>query len=114
MGGRHFIAAALAAVLAISAGAPLRADETGMASMHDQARRGGRLCFTDHTHSGSSSGARSRSAAMAAAISSWREFTAFEYGSTWASYSRAIAKVASCSNSSGGGWGCTIEARPCR
>lgn len=89
------------------------ADQTGMASMHDQRRVGGRLCFTDHTHTGSSTGASSKAAALKQAIDSWRSFTAFEYGTDWASFSRAIGKATSCSQS-GGRWDCSVEGRPCR
>ena len=83
-----------------------------MSDLHDKVRVGGKLCFSDHSHSSSSAGHASRKAAEMAAIRSWQDFTAWEYGGTWASYSRAVGKSMSCSG--GGSWGCNIEARPCR
>ncbi len=85
----------------------------GLAAMHDMRREGGRLCFTDHFHYGSSAGQKSKKAAEAAAIASWADFTAFEYGSAWARWGRSASKQLKCSNSSGG-WGCDASSRPCR
>ncbi|MGD9784693.1 MAG: hypothetical protein AB7E80_01490 [Hyphomicrobiaceae bacterium] len=89
------------------------ADQTGLASMHDLRREGGRLCMSDHFHQGNSSGQRSKKAAMAAAIQSWRSFTDLEYGSDWAHFNRARSKSVSCSGG-GSSWSCSVEARPCR
>ncbi len=104
----------LAAVgLVLSATAiPAVADDTGMASIHDLRRERGRLCMSDHWHSGSGSG-RDQKAAMRDAVGSWASFTALEYGSVWASWGRAAGKGASCSKDSGG-YSCSISARPCR
>jgi len=110
---RTLLAATALAALSISAGAPVQADDTGMASMHEQRRVGGRRCFTDHSHYGSSSGERSRARALSAAIVSWREFTAFEYGTDWAHFGRAIGKSINCTGA-GADWGCSIDATPCR
>ena len=63
--------------MAVSTGA--FAGDTGFAYSHDLRKEGGRLCMSDHYHSGSGSG-RSKAAAQAAAARSWADFTSFEYG----------------------------------
>ncbi len=104
---------ALVAAGAILVGvAPVSADDTGFAYMHDLRREGGRTCFTDHYHYGSGSGA-TKAAAQKAAIGSWSSFTDFEYGSDWARFSRAASKSMTCGGGSGG-VDCQIEARPCK
>ncbi len=85
----------------------------GLAASHTMSHEGGRLCFGDHFHYGSSAGLPSQRAAQASAISSWSSFVDFEYGSTWANYSRASSKEMKCSQS-GGSWACDLGARPCR
>jgi hypothetical protein len=92
--------------------APAFADQTGFASMHTQARVGGKMCMTDHYHYGSGTGS-TKAAAQRDAIGSWQSFTDFEYGSDWARFSKAVGKRVSCSGS-GGGFSCQVEARPCR
>ena len=92
--------------------APAHADQTGFASMHDQARVGRKMCMTDHYHYGNGEG-RTKALAQREAISSWQSFTDFEYGSDWARFSKAVAKRVSCSKS-GSGFSCQVEARPCR
>lgn len=104
------------AFVALGAAAPaaMAASETGLAtSLHEVRREGGRLCMTDHWHYGSSNGERSKAAAQKAAIRSWQDFTDLEYGSAWARFSRAASRKMGCS-ASGSGWGCDIEARPCK
>lgn len=101
-----------AAVLAGVMVAPAAADETGFASMHTLARVGSKICMTDHWHYGNGTGS-TKKAAQRDAIASWQSFTDFEYGSSWASFSRAISKKASCTGSSGS-VSCQVEARPCR
>jgi hypothetical protein len=91
---------------------PAFADDSGLASMHDMRREGGRLCFLDHYHYGNGSGS-TKAAATKDAIASWAGFTDFEYGSDWARYSRAASKRVTCSKS-GDGYSCQIEARPCK
>ena len=88
------------------------ADQTGFASMHNQARVGGKMCMTDHYHYGSGDGA-TKAAAQRAAIGSWQSFTDFEYGSDWARFSRAASKSMKCGGGSSG-VDCQIEARPCK
>lgn len=101
------------AAMAVSAGsARALADDTGFASMHNQARVGGKMCMTDHWHYGNGNG-NTKAAAQRDAIGSWQSFTDFEYGSDWARFSKAVAKRISCSQS-GGGFSCQVEARPCR
>jgi hypothetical protein len=85
----------------------------GLAASHDMRREGGRLCFSDHFHYGSSAGLPSQQAAQVAAAKSWSSFVDFEYGSTWANYGKASSKEMKCSQG-GGSWGCDLGARPCR
>lgn len=89
-----------------------QADDTGFAYMHDMRREGGRTCFTDHYHYGSGNGA-TKAAAQKDAIGSWASFTAFEYGTDWARFSKASGKSMSCSGGAGN-VSCQIEARPCK
>jgi hypothetical protein len=91
---------------------PVAADETGLASIHSWRREKGKTCFVDHFHYGTSEGEKTRKAAVAAAVRSWADFTDFEYGSDWAKFSKAASKSIKCTQSNG--WGCNIEARPCR
>jgi hypothetical protein len=106
----------LAGVLALAAtlvqGAPVQAAETGVASIHSWVRVGGKTCLVDHYHDGSGSGA-SKSAAQAAAIRSWVEFTAWEYGSSWGRYGLAVGKSMNCDRGMSG-WSCSTSARACR
>lgn len=101
---------AMVAVALIPVPAP--ADETGFANIHSWRREAGKTCFVDHYHYGTSNGEKSRKAAVNAAIRSWVEFTDFEYGSDWARFSKAAGKSIKCTQTNG--WGCNIEARPCR
>jgi len=95
--------------------APVMADETGLAAMHDQRRERGRICFVDHYHYGSSAGQPSKRAAIVMAVKSWAGFTDFEYGSLWAHWGRAASKKVKCGQTGiGGPWSCDISARPCR
>jgi hypothetical protein len=104
----------VAAISAASVFAPaVVADDTGLASIHAMRREGGRLCMADHWHYGSSGVQRARASAQRAAIRSWQDFTALEYGSDWARFSRAGSRRVSCSPGSGG-WNCDVEGRPCR
>ena len=97
--------------LALSAGAAM-ADDSGFAYAHDLRKEGGRTCMSDHYHQGGGSGS-TRKAAQADAIKSWSSFTAFEYGSDWARFSKAAGKSMSCSAGSSG-YDCQLEARPCK
>ena len=104
----------VAAALAVSLPTlPASADETGLASMHDWVRVGRKVCYSEHTHYASSNGHRTKRAALNAAIKDWQEFTAFEYGTSWAYFRRANAKRKACSRQASG-WSCSIQARPCK
>ena len=102
---------ALAATLTASAVAA-RADDTGLAYSHDLRKEGGKLCMSEHYHSGSGSG-RSKGAAQAAAARSWADFTNFEYGSVWARWSLANSKSIRFTKAENG-WEAYVDARPCK
>jgi len=105
-------AGALALASLFVSGSGARAEETGLAGMHDWVRAGSRTCMADHYHDGSGSG-RTKRAARRAAIRSWSDFTAWEYGNSWGHYSRAASKSMHCSGHRGN-WTCSTSARPCR
>ncbi len=87
------------------------ADETSMASMHSWQKEGRKTCFVDHSHSSTGEG-RTKSKARSAAITAWREFTAWEYGTDWASYKHARSKSISYTKAVKG-WSASVEGRPC-
>lgn len=89
------------------------ADDTGLASIHKLRRERGRICMADHWHYGSSGTQSSKRAAQRAAMRSWQDFTALEYGSDWARYNRAGSRKINCSRAAAG-WSCDVEARPCK
>ena len=99
MSARAVLGTMAAAVMMTVAG-PVMADDTGFAYMHDLRKEGGRTCFTDHWHYGSGNGA-TKAAAQKDAVGSWASFTAFEYGSDWARFSKAVSKRMSCSGAAG-------------
>jgi hypothetical protein len=117
------IAAVGAALAGLSADADARARRhvavqrtaavTGLAASHDLRREGGHLCFSDHTHYGSSLGQPNERSAQAAAVNSWSDFVDLEYGGAWSRFASASGKDMKCSQSSAG-WGCELSARPCR
>lgn len=102
------VAMCLLGIAASVGGRTASADDTGFAYMHDIRGR----CMTDHYHYGSGTG-RTKAAAMRDAIGSWASFTALEYGSDWARWSKSAGKSASCSKDSGG-FSCSISSRPCK
>jgi hypothetical protein len=91
---------------------PIAAHETGLASIHDWRREGGRICMSDHYHDGSGNG-RTRHHAQLAAMHAWSDFTVFEYGSAWGHFGLAAGRKVRCT---GGGqsWYCAVVARPCK
>jgi hypothetical protein len=105
--------AVVLAMTSVEVVSPASADVTGLAGMHTLRHEGGRLCMADHWHYGSSGTHRSRRAAINEAIRSWSEFVDLEYGSSWARWSRAASRKASCSRAIGG-FNCNVEARPCK
>jgi hypothetical protein len=86
--------------------------DTGLASLHDWVRIGGKTCMADHFHDGSGSGP-TRGIAQAAAVRAWQDFTAWEYGGRWGSYGNAISRSVRCSGVRGY-VSCSVSARPCR
>mgnify|MGYP001364843090 CR=1 FL=1 len=112
------VAATLIAVTGIAATAafsiPVKADDNGVAgALHELRREGRKLCQSSHFHAGTSAGEASKKSAMAQAIDAWQGFTAFEYGTDWAYYRNASSKKVKCEKGLSG-WGCDIEARPCK
>jgi hypothetical protein len=100
------------ALIAISAPVAASAqDVSGLAAMHDLRREKGKLCMSDHWHSGSGTGA-TKDAAQKAAVRSWIDFTDLEYGGRWASFGNAAGKKVSYSKESSG-WSASVEGRPC-
>jgi hypothetical protein len=104
-------ACAVALAWGISVGSAA-AQEVGLAGLHTWVRAGGKTCMLDHFHDGSGSGA-TRAQAQAAAVRSWIDFTAWEYGRRWGSFANAVSKRVSCSGA-GGSYSCSVSARPCR
>ena len=86
--------------------------DTGLASLHDWVRIGGKTCMADHFHDGSGSGP-TRGLAQAAAVRAWQDFTEWEYGGRWGSYGNAISRSVRCSGVRGY-VSCSVSARPCR
>lgn len=107
-----FLVPACVAALAVST-VSASANDTGLAGIHDLRREGKKLCMSDHFHNGNSAAQSSKAAALQAAISSWAGFTSLEYGSAWASFKKAASKQVTCTQGSSG-WGCDINARPCK
>ncbi len=105
------ICATLIAGLALTAGTVL-AEDSSLAASHDLAKEGGRLCMSNHAHTGSAEAA-TKPAARAAAIRSWAEFTNFEYGRSWASFSAAAGSTTRYTKETTG-WSATVDARPCK
>lgn len=103
-----------AVAVAVPVSAPVvRADDTGFASMHDLRRERGRLCMVSHYHSGNGSGP-TKAAARRAAIRSWVDFTALEYGTDWARFGRARSRGIRCTRTGKRSYDCSVEGRPCR
>jgi hypothetical protein len=93
-------------------GAPRWPRETGVAKIHTWTKVDRKTCMLDHFHYGSGNGP-TRAQAARAAIRSWAEFTAWEYGDPWGRYFMAASKKVTCALGSSG-WSCSVEARPCR
>jgi hypothetical protein len=111
----HRIAGQLGAALLVAAAVAgtANAQDSGLAGLHDQRREGNKVCMSEHEHYGSSSGHPTRKAAEAAAGIDWQGFTAWEYGPDWGRFALAAGKRMACSQSASG-WGCEVNARPCR
>jgi hypothetical protein len=107
---KRLLAAAL--VMGVALSGSVLAQETGLDNLHTQARVGNKVCMTEHEHYGEGTMA-SKQGATQAAIRSWADFTAFEYGPPWGSYALAAAKKMECSQT-GSQWLCKTSARPCK
>jgi len=101
----------LALGVALGTAGLAEAEDTGMAGIHTWVKMGRKTCLADHFHNGNGNGA-TRAQAERAAVQSWVDFTAWEYGGIWGRYAIAASKKVTCENS--GGWSCFLEARPCR
>ena len=97
----------------LGAGSALPQEETGIAGIHTWVKVGRKTCMLDHFHDGNGNG-KTRREAEQAAIRSWVEFTAWEYGNPWGSFGNAVSKSMNCTGGPQGGWTCHVEARPCR
>jgi hypothetical protein len=104
--------AAVFAIAILTSAGLAQADDTGFASSHDLAKENGRLCMSNHAHTGSGEGA-TKAQARSGAVRSWIEFTNFEYGSDWASFAVA-AGPATRYTKEASGWSATVDARPCK
>jgi len=113
---RNLISLALIlAGLSFYSAAPVMSDDSGLATaLHSIKRERGRLCMDGHYHYGSGSTARSKKVALRSAVNDWRSFTEWEYGSDWSHFNRAANRKPSCERAYGGGWKCSVEARPCK
>jgi hypothetical protein len=110
---RTSLAGACALVLAAALGGErAHSQETGIAEIHSWVKVGRKTCMLDHFHDGSGR-ARTRANAQRAAIISWSEFTAWEYGTPWGRYAIAASKKMECERIPEG-WRCAVQARPCR
>ena len=105
---------ALIAMMIVGTASAVKADDSGLASIHAWKNEPGRrVCMSDHFHDGSGTG-KTRKEAEAAARSSWMSFTIFEYGTDWGSYTLAASQKMECGNTSGQGWSCATSARACK
>ncbi len=68
-------------------------------------------CWVDHYHSGGGTGT-TRRRAKKAAIRSWEDFTALEYGAQWGHYRLAKNRSLSCSGTRAD-YECNVSAIPC-
>ena len=89
------------------------AEESALVGLHDLRREGNKVCMSEHTHLGSSTGQPSKKAAEVVAMREWASFTAWEYGGAWGNPGLAGSKTIKC-NGSGNSYNCDFEARPCR
>jgi hypothetical protein len=100
-----------AAVLAFGT-ASAAADDTGFATSHSMVKVGGKSCFADHAHSGSGDG-KTKGVALQAALKSWWEYTAGEYGSDWARWGKSAGQVVKYTKTESG-WSAYVQSRPCK
>ena len=91
----------------------MASQDGALVGLHDLRREGGRVCMSEHTHVGSSTGQASRKAAEVVAQREWSSFTGWEYGGQWGNPSIAGSRTFRCSGG-GNSYSCEFEARPCR
>jgi hypothetical protein len=103
------IAIAFASLLAAFAA---HAEDTGFASSHDLRKEGGKTCMSEHAHFGSGDGA-TKDLARRAAIKSWFEYTAWEYGADWARWGKSASQSVKYTKAEKG-WTADVESRPCK
>ncbi len=106
------VAAGSLVAMAALAVSPAFAGETGLDGIHAKMRVGNKVCFDGHSHPGSGGGP-SKKVAEYAAVQSWADFVALEYGSDWAHYNKSYRPSMRCSQSAAG-WSCDLDATPCR
>lgn len=109
---RRKLIAALVFSASLTATAQAFAKNDDLLAPHSAYIKGRTQCFDAHTHVGGADG-RTKRTALKAAIREWQSFTAWEYGSTWASYRRAAGKTVEYIKAEVG-WTARVEARPCR
>jgi hypothetical protein len=97
--------------VALSFGQGAQAQD-GLAGLHQWVKVGRKTCMADHFHDGNGSGA-TRSQAQAAAIRSWADFTAWEYGDQWGRWGLSVSRTMNCSGGPGN-FSCSVSSRPCR
>lgn len=91
----------------------VQADDTGVGQLlHSMKRYGKKVCFEGHYHTGNGTGP-TKKAAEVDAVKSWAGFTALEYGTDWAQWTKAHNKTLACSQS-GSSFSCQADAVPCK
>ena len=113
---KRICAVAAGAALLISflpAVVPVRAQETGLASIHSWVAVGRKTCMASHTHDGSGTG-KTKKDAEKAAIQSWESFTIWEYGPPWGRFSESVSKTVNCDKNTSSEFTCQVNSRPCK
>ena len=110
--------AILSSALIGSAVTATSAQSAGLDGLHGKIQIGNRLCMAGHKHHGAGSARGTREQALASATKSWGSFTALEYGSEWADFSKSTNQEIECRPSSSGPgpahWTCSVTSSPCR
>ena len=108
-----FLITGFVAGLTVTIAQPVQAQQSASYSAPHSARIIGRkLCLESHTHVGGATG-RTKRIAHKKAIREWIEFTAWEYGTAWASYRRSAKKTVTYIKEEVG-WLARVESLPCR
>ena len=71
-------------------------------------------CKDNHFHNGYSGEVKGKKAAERAALKGWASFTAWEYGSSWASWRNASKRKMKCDRLGAKVWHCFASAIPCK